>query len=306
MVSQLKHPHIVGVYRHGACAAGDFLVLEYVEGPTLGTWFHTVAEEQGGLENASYRREVAACGHQIANALAYIHSHRLIHRDLKPANCIRQPDGTVKLLDFGIVKSMEIDTLGQITAQGKVLGTANYMSPEQIRGRRVDPRADLYSLGCVLFRLYTGRLPYRGDSLYLLLKSHLEAPIPDPVRLNPGLAPEEVELIRVLMAKRPADRYQSALEVAEELESLELDRREELGEAPAPAPGASQRVPTPSPSAAHGHPYLLDPGTIGRESELRRLVEIFEDMAQGGRAPRPHGRGRPRHGKARAHQRLLR
>ena len=158
--------------------------------------------------------EAFAIGEQVARALAAAHAHGLVHRDVKPANVLLGPGGRAKVTDFGIAKAATSATL---TRTGMVLGSANYVAPEQAKGDDVGPAADQYSLGCVLFEAVTGRTPYTGANPVAIATQHVSAPVPDPRADLPDLPAPAADLIRRALAKHPADRFASTSTLADAL-----------------------------------------------------------------------------------------
>jgi eukaryotic-like serine/threonine-protein kinase len=147
----------------------------------------------------------------VARALAAAHAHGLVHRDVKPANVLVGRDGRAKVTDFGIAKAAASTTL---TRTGMVLGSANYVAPEQAQGDDVGPAADQYSLGCVLFEAVTGRPPYEGPTAVAIATQHVSAPVPDPRQHRPDLPTPVAALIRRALAKHPTDRFPSTSSLA--------------------------------------------------------------------------------------------
>lgn len=195
---KLKHPNMIEVYDSGMEKGKHFLVMEFVEGENL----KTVIKNQGALA-AKRALQVTA---QIADALSHVHKQGMIHRDIKPANIMITPDGKVKVMDYGLVKMLGVTN---VTVDGTSLGTAEYMSPEQISGDGVDSRTDIYSLGIALYEMLTGRLPFEGDSMQALLMKHKNE-IPVPVRKHRPEVPVEAEwIVTKAMAKDLSSRYQT-------------------------------------------------------------------------------------------------
>jgi beta-lactam-binding protein with PASTA domain/predicted Ser/Thr protein kinase len=205
----LNHPNIVSVYDTGDQGDVHYIVMEYVQGRTL----RDVVRQEGPLmpERAS---EITQA---VARALDAAHDAGLVHRDIKPGNIMLTREGEVKVMDFGIARTSTGDTLTQTAA---VLGTASYLSPEQAQGSAVDARSDIYSLGCVLYEMLTGRAPFTGDSPVAIAYKHVrEDPVP-PSHLN-GDVPDALEaVVMKAMAKNPDNRYQTADELREDLERV--------------------------------------------------------------------------------------
>ena len=203
--ANLSHPSIVNIYDYGVEDAGPYIVMELVRGMDL----KRVLREQGKLDP----RLVADYGAQVCSALSVAHGYGIIHRDIKPQNIVVTPDGVAKVMDFGIARAVDSDA----TQTGSVLGTAQYVSPEQAQGRRLGPESDLYSLGVVLYELSTGRLPFEGDTPVAVALKHVnDAPVP-PRKIDPSIPPALEAVILKAMQKDPRLRYHSAEEMREEL-----------------------------------------------------------------------------------------
>jgi serine/threonine-protein kinase len=210
--SQLNHPHIVTIYNYGTMEDGTpFLAMEYLDGVSLQ---QTIARS-GAL---SPERAVRIAS-QIGDSLDEAHRNGIVHRDLKPQNVMlversQQPD-FVKVLDFGMAKVQGVD----MTADGVLCGTPRYMSPEQLRGGKIDGRSDLYSLGVVLFEMLAGRTPFQADSVLGFVHKHLNEPPPSLAEVVPSkrVGPALEDLVRRLLAKDPAERPKRAADVVDEL-----------------------------------------------------------------------------------------
>jgi serine/threonine-protein kinase len=203
-VASLQHPNVVGVYDHGEEADGTpFLVMEWIDGRSLKD---VVA---GGPLPEDEARRITL---QLLAALDHAHEHGIVHRDIKPQNVLITPEGTAKLTDFGIARSL--DATAGLTMAGQIIGTAAYLSPEQARGEPVTPASDVYSVGAVLFELVTGRPPFAADSAMATALRHVEDPVPDVRTLRRDASPEIAAIVATAMAKRPADRYPSAAAMA--------------------------------------------------------------------------------------------
>ena len=206
--ASLNNPSIVAVYDTGEDMTSGtpvpFIVMEFVDGRTVRDLLiegHRLLPERT-LEIVS----------GVLRALEYSHQAGIVHRDIKPGNVMVTRNGDIKVMDFGIARAMS-DNQATMTQTAQVIGTAQYLSPEQARGERVDARSDLYSTGCLMYELLTGRPPFTGDSPVAIAYQHVrENPIP-PSRLDPSLPPWADSIVLKAMAKSPNDRYQSAAEM---------------------------------------------------------------------------------------------
>jgi beta-lactam-binding protein with PASTA domain/tRNA A-37 threonylcarbamoyl transferase component Bud32 len=207
--ANLNHPNIVGVYDWGEAEGTYFIVMEYVDGRSLSQ----ILRADGPL----HPDRVADIGADVAAALGFAHRNGVVHRDVKPGNVLVDQGGQVKVADFGIARAISATTDENLTQAGTVMGTATYFSPEQARGDAVDPRSDLYSLGCVLYELVVGRPPFSGDSpVAIAYKQVHESPVP-PRQINPSIPPALEAIILKCLAKNPANRYPSAEDLRADL-----------------------------------------------------------------------------------------
>lgn len=206
--ANLSHPSIVNIYDWGRDDDTYYIVMEYVNGTDL----KSLVEHNGALDPI----KVAEYGIQVCSALAVAHGYDVIHRDIKPHNIVITPDGTVKVMDFGIARAGNTT----MTQTGSVLGTAQYISPEQAQGRALGPASDLYSLGVTLYELATGRLPFDADTpVAVALKQVNEQPVP-PRQIRPSIPASLEAVIMKAMRKNPAERYQSATEMRDDLKRV--------------------------------------------------------------------------------------
>jgi serine/threonine protein kinase len=207
----LNHPSIVAIYDTGEDLANGtavpYIVMEFVDGQTLRDLLH----DYGTLPP----RRAAEITVSVLTALDYSHRHGIVHRDIKPGNVIVTQSGDVKVMDFGIARN---DVQLALTKTDQVIGTAQYMSPEQARGERVDARSDLYSTGCLLYELLTGRPPFTGDSPVAIVYQHVkEDPVP-PSRVDPEVPAWADGIALKALQKDPARRYQSADEMRNDIQ----------------------------------------------------------------------------------------
>jgi eukaryotic-like serine/threonine-protein kinase len=199
-VARLSHPHIVGVIDTGD--DGDpshprpYIVLEYVEGETL--------KERIRRNGRLPITEAIAYAIEIARALGLAHAQHIVHRDVKPQNVLIDHEGSAKVTDFGIARTLEEDGL---TADGRVLGTTDYVSPEQALGRHVSGQSDLYSLGVVLYEMLTGEVPFTGENQVAVAMKHVREELPDVQVKRPEISAALASVVEIATAKREADRY---------------------------------------------------------------------------------------------------
>jgi serine/threonine-protein kinase len=208
----LNHPAIVAVYDTGETQTEygplPYIVMEFVDGRTL----RDIVKTQGPL-SGKRAMEVMA---DVSAALDFSHRHGIVHRDVKPANVMITRAGAVKVMDFGIARAVH-DGQAAVTQTAAVIGTAQYLSPEQARGEAVDGRSDVYASGCVLFELLTGEPPFTGDSPVAVAYQHVREEPKSPSSLNPKVTPALDSIVLKAMAKGPANRYQSAAEMRADL-----------------------------------------------------------------------------------------
>ena len=211
--ASLNHPSIVAVYDTGEDDTGGshipYIVMEYVDGRTLRD---LLREDRRLLPERALEITDG-----VLRALDYSHRNGIVHRDIKPGNVMLTRDGKIKVMDFGIARAVS-DAQATMTQTAQVIGTAQYLSPEQARGERVDARSDLYSTGCLLYELLTGRPPFLGDSPVAIAYQHVrENPVP-PSRVDPEVPQWADAIVLRAMAKDPRDRYQSAAEMRQDIQ----------------------------------------------------------------------------------------
>jgi serine/threonine protein kinase len=208
-VAQLSHPHIVGVIDAGEDDGRPYIVLEYVEGETL----KDRIRRQGRLPIT----EAVAYAIEIARALGAAHARHIVHRDVKPQNVLIDHEGSAKVTDFGIARTLEEDGL---TADGRVLGTTDYVSPEQALGQDVTGQSDLYSLGVVLYEMLAGEVPFTGESQVAVAMKHVREQIPDVQLKRPEISAALASVVDTATAKRLDERYADDAEFIADLEDV--------------------------------------------------------------------------------------
>jgi eukaryotic-like serine/threonine-protein kinase len=270
--AKIEHDHIVTIYQVGEDRGVPYLAMQYLKGITLED---LLDKKEGKTGMALGLGQVLKIGREIARGLAAAHEHNLIHRDIKPANIWLDASagGRVKILDFGLVR---VAAESRLTTLGAAVGTPAYMAPEQARTDKIDVRADLFSLGVVLYRMCTGRVPWLGNEPSETVIAVLTEE-PTPVQeLNPSLPPKLAKLIMTLLAKKPEDRPPSAKAVAEAIQAIE--RQQPAAQLQAAAPVAAA-VPAKTAGAWHDPMEATQmlvrlPDYKGKAQRRRRLLVI--------------------------------
>ncbi len=212
-VAKLSHPNVVSVIDAGEDGGHPYIVFEYVEGETL--------KQRINRDGALVPQEAIAYAIEIARGLSMAHARNMVHRDIKPQNILIDAEGRAKLTDFGISRQLEQDGM---TATGRVLGTTDYVAPEQAMGRKVDPRTDIYSLGVVLYEMLVGQVPFAADSQVGVAMKHVNEELPDVQRRRPEVSAAVALVVERATAKDPAERYQQIGEMIDDLETaLEVE-----------------------------------------------------------------------------------
>ncbi|MEF3280050.1 MAG: protein kinase [Elusimicrobiota bacterium] len=215
---QLDHPNTVHIYDYGKEKGNYYIVMSYVEGKSI----DQIIKEKGTFTVPQASDIIIG----VLRGLEHAHSKNIIHRDIKPSNIIINNEGVPRIIDFGLARRVVEEK--QLTITGEMIGTAYFMSPEQGLGKRVDQRADLYSVGATYFYMLTGKYPYDGKTSIEVINKHINDPIPNLYLIKPDLPIWTVKIIEKLMRKNPDDRYQSAKEVREEIEKYKSKNYENI------------------------------------------------------------------------------
>lgn len=266
IAARLRHPNVVQVYDVGICGEYHYISMEYLSGGS-------VMDHAGTPRPLGFSLAVAS---QIAGALDYAGVHGIVHRDIKPDNILLREDGTAVLTDFGIARAADA---ARMTRTGAVIGTPHYMSPEQARGQPLDGRADIYSLGIVLYELLVGHAPYQAEDSLAIGIMHITAPLP---QLPPRFAALQPMLDRML-AKDPAQRYQTGGEVMSAIAALQrgagLSRETRVlasaNPAPASAPAATGRDGAAEPQLGHIDAVLRTPTRLRAPAAAPRRRRLW-------------------------------
>src|SRR5437764_10631970 len=225
-VAALSHPNIVTVIDRGEHGERQFIVFEYVEGENLRRWI-----ERRGPAPVTTALELAI---QVARGLSFAHQQGLVHRDVKPQNVLLNGDGQAKVTDFGIARSL--DMKHGMTQTGTVLGTSDYIAPEQAQGQQVDEHTDVYSLGVVLYELLTNEVPFPGENFVAVAMRHINEAPPSVRDKRPDVTPRVEAAIQRAMAKDPNDRFQTMAEFCHELEACLAEIQSQGTQVAAPPP----------------------------------------------------------------------
>ena len=270
-VARLNHTNIVSVYDAGDYRGSPFIVMELVEGQPLSTVMPRPVDQ------------VISISRQICIALDHAHNHGIVHRDLKPENVFLLPDGTAKLMDFGVAWS----GISRVTMEGEIVGTVFYLAPEQALGEQFDHRVDLYALGVIMYELLTGELPFFADNMLAVISQHIKQPVVPPSEKNPQIPPSLDSLVLRLLSKDRDDRPYSALDVLNELERI----TEHLGLGIDRISGDGAGTQTKEVVKVEALPDFLiegvQPDEIGivpfvcRENELQELNRSMQSMLSG-------------------------
>ncbi|MBI4551205.1 MAG: tetratricopeptide repeat protein [Candidatus Latescibacteria bacterium] len=278
--AKLVHPNVVTVHDVGTESGIAYIVMEYVEGRTL-------KQELLHRSSALPTVEILDIAPQVMKALDLAHRRQILHRDIKSENIMLTPDGGVKVLDFGIARIVDAISLTKI---GEIMGTVEYMSPEQALGEEMDVRSDLYSFGIVLYEMLTGELPFTGDSFITIIYQHINDPPVSPLVVNNQADARLAAMVMKTLAKEPKDRYQIVTDLLSDLEdyrSRQWRGAPALAPEPAPAPEEAvweeveeiRPVDILTPFRASAKGFYCD--LVGREQEITTLQTAFDRAAAG-------------------------
>jgi len=240
-VAKLSHPNVVAVIDAGEDGGHPYIVFEYVEGETL--------KQRITRDGALDPQEAIAYAIEIARGLSLAHTRRLVHRDIKPQNVLIDAEGRAKLTDFGISRQLEQDGM---TATGRVLGTTDYVAPEQAMGRPVDQRSDVYSLGVVLYEMLVGQVPFQADSQVGVAMKHVNEELPDVQRRRPDVSAAVALVVERSTAKDPAERYQQMGEMIDDLSTALEVEAARAGSTTGEATSVLEAVPPPKRKLSSG------------------------------------------------------
>jgi len=233
-VAKLSHPNVVAVIDAGEDGGHPYIVFEYVEGETLKQRIARL----GPLDT----QEALAYAIEIARGLTVAHARNMVHRDIKPQNVLIDAEGRAKLTDFGISRQLEQDGM---TATGRVLGTTDYVAPEQAMGRAVDPRSDIYSLGVVLYEMLTGQVPFQADSQVGVAMKHVNEELPDVQQRRPEVSAAAALVVERATTKDPEQRYQEVGEMIDDLSTALEVEAARAGTTTGEATSVLEAVPPP-------------------------------------------------------------
>jgi len=276
-VAQLSHPHIVGVIDAAEDEGRPYIVLEYVQGETLKDRIR-----RGQLPAT----EAVAYAIEIAYALSCAHQRQIVHRDVKPQNVLIDAEGSAKVTDFGIARSMAEEGL---TADGRVVGTTDYVSPEQALGHPVTGQSDLYSLGVVLYEMLTGEVPFRGENQVAVAMKHVRESVPDVQLRRPGLSAATALVVDRATAKDVARRYADADEMLRDLEQALAVEAARGDQTTIEATGVLRTLPEPArrrlPSNMRRPAWLVGLALLVAGGVTAALLAGLSERAQRGTGP---------------------
>jgi serine/threonine protein kinase len=260
LARKVSHRNVCRIHEYGEDGALRFICMEWLEGADL----KRELQAAGGLSTA---QAFDVCI-QVGEGLQAIHDVGIIHRDLKTSNIMRDGRGVVRLMDFGIAKASDETGAGSITSTGQVMGTPEYMSPEQCRGEKIDFRSDVYSLGIVFYEIFTGQVPFRGDTPVATLFKHIQEPVPLEGPAAARIPESVVPVLRKALAKERSERYASVSEMIEAL--ADARKRTPMSTAPQPIAAAAPAPPSVTAATAARSMPPPTPTTSSRPTAVKR------------------------------------
>ncbi|ROR43269.1 protein kinase domain-containing protein [Kitasatospora cineracea] len=289
-VARLQHTNIVSVFDSGEDVAPDgtttpYIVMEFVEGRSLKDVLDEQVTTLGAMPNEQALKITAA----VLAALEASHDQGLVHRDIKPANVMVSTKGVVKVMDFGIARALQ-SGVTSMTQTGMVVGTPQYLSPEQALGKSVDARSDLYSVGCMLFELLSGQLPFDGDSAFSIAYKHVQETPPAPSTLNRAVTPGIDALVERALRKDPAQRFPTAEAMREEVERVLAGGQ---GGGNTPLQASTPLVIGEGPRSVHAAPSLTNfPPVPGPQAGPPSVQQPYQPVP-GPQTPPPYATPQP-------------
>ncbi|MGN6816731.1 MAG: protein kinase domain-containing protein [Solirubrobacterales bacterium] len=283
-VAKLSHPNVVAVIDAGEDGGHPYIVFEYVEGETLKQRINRV----GALD----AQEALAYAIEIARGLTVAHARRMVHRDIKPQNVLIDSEGRAKLTDFGISRQLEQDGM---TATGRVLGTTDYVSPEQAMGHPVDQRSDIYSLGVVLYEMLVGQVPFHADSQVGVAMKHVNEELPDVQQRRPELSAAAAMVVERATAKDSTDRYQEVSELIGDLSTALEVEAARAGSTTGEATTVLEAVPPAERKLSDGHrrSWLAIAALVLVAALVLLAVHLIGSGDSGGGGGALNGKGTP-------------
>jgi eukaryotic-like serine/threonine-protein kinase len=275
--AQLEHDHIIPIYQVDEDRGVPYIAMPFLKGASLEEWYKQKKKDQPGTPLAE--PQILKLGREIARGLAAAHKKGFVHRDIKPANIWLDASagGRVRILDFGLARLSDNTTNPNLTQSGTIIGTPAYMAPEQALGKNVDGRADLFSLGVVLYRLCTGKMPFRGETSMAVMAAAATVDPPPPDAINPSVSPALSALVMQLLVKDPQQRLESAKEVVQIIQAIEKS----------PSSGSSARLPKPASQSGGGSASTSSWKKFTDDASPAAVRKSFDKSSKSARIAKP-------------------